>query len=154
MNSSAYERMIKGKISELIFEEMFLSQGKFKIVHNGYEYTDPEIAQNLRNINKKYFYGLRHKPDFILFPWNSSKKFLVEIKYRYSLNGDEILQIAKELKNNYGLCYLFIATPEKFYFNACTEILEKEVISEMSENWIPSLIQKKFLKLLNKFIPE
>lgn len=37
--------LIKGKIAEIIFEQMFRESARYTILHSGYEYTLPELAQ-------------------------------------------------------------------------------------------------------------
>jgi len=37
--------LVKGKIAEIIFEQMFRESGRYTILHSGYEYTLPELAQ-------------------------------------------------------------------------------------------------------------
>lgn len=59
-----------GKIAELIFEEMFHFSKKFVVLHNGYEYTSPDIAQKIQSLNKVEIERLRHQPDFILLSWD------------------------------------------------------------------------------------
>ncbi len=144
--------LIKGKIAELVFEEMFHSQGRFEVLPNGYEYKAPEIAQNLQNLDKEYFARLRHQPDFILLSWDNKEKYLVEVKYESIKNESRILETAKNLRNNYGPTFLFVATPEAFYFESCAKIIENGYIEKLHENWIPEEVQEKYLKLLNEFI--
>lgn len=146
------EGLIKGKIAEIVFEEMFHKQGQFEVIQNGYEYTNPEIAQNLQNLNKEFFVKLRHKPDFILLSWDKKEKFLVEVKFRSIKDDKRILEIAENLRINYGPVFLFLATPEKFYFGSCMKIIENGYIDELAENWITKEKQEKYLKLLNKYI--
>jgi hypothetical protein len=33
--------LVKGKIAEIIFEQMFRESGRYTILHSGYEYTLP-----------------------------------------------------------------------------------------------------------------
>jgi len=67
------ESLAKGKIAEVIFEEMFHSQGKFEVLHHGFEYTSPEIAQKLQDLDRETFEKIRHQPDFILVSWDKKR---------------------------------------------------------------------------------
>lgn len=146
------ENLIKGRIAETIFEEMFHSQGKYEVICNGYEYRNPEIAQNLQNLDKDFFKKIRHQPDFILLSWDNKEKYLVEVKYEKTKDDNRILEIAHELRNNYGPTFLFLATPEGFYFDSCMSIIEKGHINRLEENLIPQDVQDKYLSLLIEFL--
>lgn len=37
MNAEFVKDLIKGKVAEIIFEQMFRESGKFTILHSGYE---------------------------------------------------------------------------------------------------------------------
>jgi len=78
----------------------------------------------------------------------------VEVKYRKVKEENRILEIARNLRNNYGPTYLFVATPDAFYFDSCMSIIEKGYIDKLFESWIPRDVQEKYLKLLNEFIPK
>ncbi len=147
------EKLIKGKITEAIFEQMFRDQGEFDVIRNGYEYKTPELAQNLLSLDhKEYINKLRHAPDFILLSHDKKQVFLVEVKFR-SRHDDNLIEEARRLNEAYGPCYLFVATHEKFYFQSCKDIVQNNAISEeLSSTWISNLLQDKYLTLLNTFI--
>lgn len=147
------EDLIKGKIAEAIFEQMFRDQEEFDVVQNGYEYKNPELAQNLFKLeHPEFLKKYRHAPDFVLISKNKDQAFLVEVKYRKEINKNDLLKIATELHDDYGPCYLFIATPQKFFFDSCSKIINEETIGELGSSWIPESTRDKFLSLLNKFI--
>ena len=123
MTSNFDENLIKGKITETIFEEMFAEVGEFIVLPAGYEFKTPELAQELRKIERKdILENLRHSPDFILLSENPNRKdaFLVEVKYRTNISTEEIKRISEELVNRYGTVCLFVASHDNFY-SQCRE---------------------------------
>lgn len=147
------EKLIKGKIVEAIFEQMFRDQGEFEVIRNGYEYKTPELAHNLLSLeHREYINKLRHAPDFILLSLDKKQTFLVEVKFRSKVNN-ELVKEAKKLHESYGPCYLFVATHDKFYFQSCANIAEKDTISEeLSTTWISKSLQDEYLRVLKSFI--
>jgi hypothetical protein len=150
------EKLIKGKIAEAIFEQMFREQKEFEVIKNGFEYKTPELARNLLSLeHKEYFKRLRHIPDFILFSLDKKQAYLVEVKFRSNIDDHltELIDEAKDLHNAYGPCYLFVATHNTFYYEACKDIVDHNAINEeLPEYLIPKSLQQKYLDILNKFI--
>jgi hypothetical protein len=49
--------------------------------------------------------------------------------------------------------YLFLATPDGFFFDKVSDILEKNgSISPLNDPKIPKELQKEYIKILNQFI--
>src|ERR1044072_7473302 len=90
--------LIKGKVAEIIFQQMFQESGKFTILRSGYEYTLPELAQyqHLAEV-KAVMDNIRNAPDFILVSQDKKEVHLVEVKYRYLLNLEDTRQTAERL---------------------------------------------------------
>ena len=147
------EKLIKGKIAEAIFQQMFKEQGEFIVIPNGYEYTKPELAQSLLSLDhKEYVEKLRHSPDFVLLSYDRKQVFLVDVKFRSKI-GDELIEKAKKYHDEYGACYLFVATHDRFYFESCTNIVNSgKIDEELPISWISQSLQDKYLEILNKFI--
>jgi hypothetical protein len=156
MTSNFDENLIKGKITETIFEEMFAEVGEFIVLPAGYEFKTPELAQELRKIERKdILENLRHSPDFILLSENPNRKdaFLVEVKYRTNISTEEIKRISEELVNRYGTVCLFVASHDNFYFDYCRDVIKNNgVIQTLAETWVRKELQQKYLRLLNEFI--
>jgi len=145
--------LIKGKIAETVFERMFAESGEFTILRSGYEYTYPELAQypQLKFV-EKYLEKIRHNPDFILISKDRKRAFIVEVKYRTSPDSEEILVIAQRTKNLQDPSFLFIASPDGFFFDPCNRIIiNNGKVSRLSERWINKEIRDKYLKLMNEF---
>lgn len=146
--------LIKGKIAEIIFEQMFREMGEYTILRFGYEYSTPELAQyqHLLKEHKEVMADIRHTPDFILVAPTEGKIFLVETKYRARPDNNEIKQIAEDLIRRWHSPWLFVASLEGFYFQPCHTIVENAGnISPLTEKWVSFPIQKHYLELLKEF---
>lgn len=150
------KNLIKGKIGEIIFERMFTEAGEFTILESGYEYTLPELAQyqQLPEV-EKYIENVRKIPDFILISDDRKRAFIVEVKYRTLRDGEKIFKIACDNLKVWNPSWLFVASPDGFFFSPCNAIKKnKGKIGRLPESWINKEIQDKYLKLMNEFRPE
>ncbi len=145
-------QLIKGKISETIFDQMFREAGEFTVIPFGYEALVPEIAQLARSLERKEVLdSIRNSPDFALVSHSQKKVFLVEVKYRSHLHEDDVLNIAQMVHDRWKLAWLFIATPEGFYFDSCSDVLNTKTINKLKPTWINAELQEKYLAVMNKF---
>lgn len=153
MDINYTRNLIKGKITEVIFEEMFRSTEKLTIIPIGYEHTIPELAQYNRHIHiQQVLKNLKHAPDFALISQDRSQVYLVEVKYRHELNDDEILKIAGDLHDKWNPVFLFLATRQNFYFESCKAIVDnKGSIQLLPDGWIKKEVQMQYLSLLQEF---
>jgi len=156
MNVNFSKQLIKGKIAETIFEEMFRVSEEFTIIPLGYEHTTPILAQYQHHAQiKEVLDNIRSAPDFALISQDKSQVYLVEVKYRKSLHDKNILEIAEETKERWNPCFIFVATNEKFYFSSCSQIItNKGKIDELGERWVKEDVQKQYLLLLQEFIQQ
>ncbi len=153
MDKDFVKHLIKGKIAEIIFEQMFRESGEFTILHSGYEYTLPELAQyqHLTEI-KAVIENIRNAPDFILISQDKTQVHLVEVKYRSKENREDLKKIVEETLKVWNPSWLFVASPEGFFFAPCNTVLNKNgKIYSLSENWVKKSVQKEYLNLLNEF---
>lgn len=137
-------RLIKGKIAEVIFEQMFRNSKKFTIFHFGYEYTLPELAQfqHLAQV-KAVTDNIKNAPDFILISQDKEEVFLVEVKYRSLPKADENANMAQALISRWDPSWLFIASPDGFYFDACNRIINnKGVVRPLALTWVDKKVQQ------------
>lgn len=145
-------QLIKGKIGEIIFDQMFREAAEFTVIPFGYESTVPEIAQFARLVeHKEVLDSIRNTPDFALISHNQKQVFLVEVKFRTRMNTEEILKTAEKIHDRWKLAWLFVATPDGFYFDSCSNIIEKKSIVPLNTSWISTELQRKYLEILNKF---
>jgi len=149
-------QLIKGKIVEIIFEMMMREMDRVTVLRAGYEYIHPELAQYqqlLQNKGREVLKFFEHNPDFILFKKDKSSLYLVEVKYRHSLNIEEVCNIAEGELNQSEYIWLFLATPDQFYFSQCKDIARtKKAIEPLSQSWVSAEIQQNYLALLKEFI--
>lgn len=147
-------KLIKGKITEVIFEEMFKTSDNFTILPLGYEHTTPILAQYQHQLHvKKVLDNLRNAPDFALISNNRTEVYLVEVKYRNSMAPERIKEKAKEILSLWNPSYLFIASKDGFYFDPCNSIVNNNgMVSRLTNGWINTEVQSKYLSLLNEFI--
>lgn len=148
------EQLIKGKIAELLFSQMFRNGKKFTIIPFGYENTFPEIAQYLYMADdKEIFETIRNAPDFALVSHDKKDVYLVEVKYRNTLVDAYIKTDADKIQNQWKSVQLFIATPDGFYLDDCSNIISNNgTIKALDYSWISEPEQKEYLRLLNEFI--
>lgn len=148
-------QLIKGKIGEIIFDQMFREAQEFTVIPFGYESTVPGIAQYTRSIERtEVLDAIRNTPDFAIISHNQKQVFLVEVKYRSYLNLDEVLKTAQKIHDRWKLAWLFVATPTGFYFESCAKVLDTKNITPLSTTWVSEDLQKKYLEVMNKFKAE
>ena len=154
MNIDFSHKLIKGKITELIFEQMFRNMGEFTVIPFGYESTLPEIAQNSNQVEYQFVLEqIRTAPDFAIVSHNKKKVFLVEVKYFNNHTEKEIKEVAEKIHNRWKVVWLFVATPQGFYFASCSKIIKNEgKISKLGTNWVNQELQDNFLWTLKDFI--
>jgi hypothetical protein len=148
------EQLIKGKIAELIFSQMFRNSNKFTVIPFGYENTFPEIAQYAYMAdNTQVLDTIRSAPDFALVSHDKRDVYLIEVKYRSFIDKKHVKEIAEKIQNRWKSVQLFIATPTGFYFGNCSEIVSSEgIISNLNTAWVSENDQKEYVRLLNEFI--
>lgn len=156
MDSTKFSHeLIKGKIAELIFELMFRESGKYTTLRFGYEYTLPELAQYQHLLEvKKVLDNIHNAPDFILISNNRDKKevYIVEVKYRSQRDHREIKEIAQNILKTWNPSWLFVASPDGFFFEPCNTVVKNEgKIGPLYETWVPKSVMSKYLELLNDF---
>jgi hypothetical protein len=154
MNINYSRGLIKGKIVELIFQEMFGVSEKLTILPIGYEHTTPILAQYQHHLQiKNVLANIRNAPDFALISQDKTQVYLVEVKYRNEFNKEQILEISNDLCLRWNPSHLFLATRDHFYFSPCNSIVYNGgEIEELKDSWINLEVQQAYLSLLQEFI--
>jgi hypothetical protein len=149
------KNLVKGRIAETLFEQMLRDSGCFTILAFGYESVLPELAHRQRDIHaQETMEIIRRAPDFVVINNETHEIHLIEVKYMMSPKADRILLDAKRMFESWKPSYLFLATPEGFYFDKAATIVENQGIMEaFNHPQIPKDLQLKYTKLLNSFIP-
>ncbi|MCX6755179.1 MAG: hypothetical protein NT068_01375 [Candidatus Nomurabacteria bacterium] len=155
LNNSEIEfskKLIKGKIAEVIFEQMIRDEKKYTVIPFGYEHTMPMLAQYQQLVEVKHIIkNISEAPDFALISEDKSKLFLVEVKYQKELNLNDLKGYAEKLLKRWDCPWLFVATPKGFYCGMSDWIIKEDMMNELSENWVTKERQNEYLKLLNEF---
>lgn len=146
------KNLIKGKITEEIFHQMFIEANKYVVIPFGYEKLLPEL---LRYKDKRALKSIKDAPDFVLAYKKESIEdiLLVEVKYQSKISTKETLKFAEEQNQRWSPSCIFIATPERFYFDKCKDIIKnKGMMNILSAEMISKNLQSKYIKILSEFI--
>ena len=152
MNIEFSRKLIKGRIAEVIFEQVIREEERYTVIPFGYEHTAPTLAQ-YRHISEvpKVIDNISEAPDFALISEDKTKIYLVEVKYQKSFNLDEVKKNSEKLLRRWESPWIFIATPEVFYCAPCSAVLKNGDMSKLSESWVAKERQEEYLKLLREF---
>lgn len=154
MKSVDFSRdLIKGRIAEVIFEQMFRESGQFTILRFGYEYTMPELAQYRRTLKKEVVEDISNAPDFALISQSKKELYLVEVKFRMNPRKDDLKKIAETILKRWDPSWLFVASPHGFFFDSCRTIIQNNgEMGPLFDKWVTRESQREYLKLLDEFI--
>ena len=146
-------KLIKGRIAEVIFEQMIREEERYNVIPFGYEHTMPTLAQYRQHFAEieKIIANISDAPDFALVSKDNTKIFLVEVKYQNVLISEKIKEYADKLLKRWEYPWLFIATPKGFFCSSCRDIRDKGQINPLSENWVLKERQSAYLELLSEF---
>ncbi len=148
--------LIKGKIAEIIFEQMFRESNRYTILHSGYEYTLPELAQyqHLAEI-KAIIENIKNAPDFVLVSQDKKEVYLVEVKYRTHLYPEDLKRICEETIKTWQHCWLFIASPNGFFFDTCRNVFNNagNIGNFVNEKFVDHRVRDEYLELLKQLEP-
>ncbi|PLX27140.1 hypothetical protein C0583_04535 [Candidatus Parcubacteria bacterium] len=154
MKNNFQKQLIKGKIAELIFQQMFAEAKQYTILPLGYERVLPGLLDySSNNILKP----IRSAPDFVLVPKDEKDEniMIVEVKFRkHPETSNNLLKIAKEQNKRWNPSYLFIASLKGFYFGRCDLIIKNRKIEKLSEELIPKKYQDRYCKMVSDFLKE
>src|SRR6266849_10312171 len=148
-------KLVKGRIAETLFEQMLRDAGCFTILAFGYESVLPELAHRQHDMHaEETMEIIRRTPDFAVIHNETHEVHLIEVKYKMHPATDWILRDAKRMYESWKPAYLFLATPNGFFFDKANKIIEREgVINKLVHPQIPDELQAKYVELLNDFIP-
>ncbi|HUS50367.1 MAG TPA: hypothetical protein VMZ91_09390 [Candidatus Paceibacterota bacterium] len=153
MQKDFSKNFIKGKIGEIVFDQMLREEGKFIVIPFGYERMIPEFIQYARETkNQEIIDNIRSAPDFALVSQDRKEVFLIEVKFRSIVNIEELKETANKIQERWKLVWIFVCTPNGFYFDKTTDIIKNGKLTPLGKNWICQENQEKYLKLLNNFI--
>jgi len=148
-------KLVKGRIAETLFEQMFRDAGGFTILAFGYESVLPELAHRQHDMQaEETMEIIRRAPDFAVINNKSHEVRLIEVKYMMNPDSSWILRDAQRMYESWKPSYLFLATPVGFFLNKAEHIVERKgVMDRLNDPQIPNELQEKYISLLNQFIP-
>ena len=142
--------LVKGRIAETIFAQMFRNNGNYTVLEFGYEKVVPQLVGQNNSHNNPVIESLRVAPDFAVINLDTKEVRLIEVKYQWRLDTNYILEYAEKMHASWNPSYLFIATLDGFYFDEINKlILENGAISPLEE--IPVDLQSEYLQILKNF---
>ncbi len=153
-NLNFSKQLVKGKIAEMIFEQMLRDAGGFTVLGFGYEKVLPELARHQHDIEaERTMEIIRRAPDFAVIKQDDSKVYLIEVKFMRDKSDRKVLEAAQKMLSSWDPSYLFIATPEGFFMDAARTIITNNgKIETLKSETISKDLQENYLKLLNSFI--
>ena len=151
-NVNFARNLVKGKIAETIFSQMFRESGNFTVLEFGYEKVIPEMIQQGFNENNPMIETLRTAPDFAVIDRATRQVKLIEVKYQRSLSEEYTLQAANRMSQSWNPSYLFIATLDGFYMDEIANIIKnKGKIAPLNYPQINSDLANDYLQILKRF---
>lgn len=146
--------LIKGKIAEIIFEQMIQNTKGYTVLEFGYEKVVHQLAKAPKSADAKAMIEIvRKAPDYAIVNEDTHNVTLVEIKYMAKRTNGKVNAIAKDIERSWRHAALFIATPEGFYFDTvATIITNKGLIKEFSHTKIQPKLISQYVSMLNEFI--
>lgn len=145
-------QLVKGKIAETIFSQMFRESGNFTVLEFGYEKVIPEMIQQGFRENNPMIETLRTAPDFAVIDRDTRQVKLIEVKYQRFLNTEYTLRAANRMSFSWNPSYLFIATLEGFFMDEIANIINnKGKIVPLSHPKINKELQTDYLQILSRF---
>jgi hypothetical protein len=144
--------LIKGKITEVVFEQMIREEGKYTVIPFGYEHTVPTLSQYQHlAVVKQIMNNIADAPDFALISEDKTRVYLVEVKFQNKLDLNKLKEYATKLLGRWEYPWIFVATPGGFYNGLCRDFLNEGHLPNLTENWVNKKCQTEYLKLLNEF---
>jgi len=145
------DNLIKGRIAEIVFEQMLRDAGKFTVLHFGYEHIVPELTRAGER-DSETMEIIRRAPDFAVINQETKEVKLIEVKYQHKLSEEYTFDSARKMSKAWNPSYLFVATKEGFFFDSIEKIIENRgKITPLAHPMIHKELQDKYLDLLCKY---
>ena len=146
--------LIKGRIAEMIFEQMLRDAGGFTILEFGYEKIVPQLARaDLDGDARRTLEVIRRAPDFAVIHNQKGRVYLIEVKYRSKLYDEDLKDCAEKMLKSWNPSHLFVASPDGFYFDSAATVVENwGKIHPLPTNEISEELQNSYLEQLRDFI--
>jgi hypothetical protein len=155
MNTMKFtHELIKGKVAEIIFEQMIHNTKGYTVLEFGYEKVVHQLAKAPKSEGAEAMIEIvRKAPDYAIVNEDTHNVTLVEIKYMAQKTNGKVSAIAKDIEKSWRNAALFIATPKGFYFDHVDTIIKnKGVIKPFTHPKIPEKVVTLYVSMLNEFI--
>lgn len=144
--------LVKGKIAETIFAQMFRETRRYTVLEFGYEKIIPELVQGGYDPNAGIVETLRTAPDFAVIDNDERQVKLIEVKYRSAPNNLEILKVAKRMHESWNPSWLFLCSLDGFHFDKVDRIVANNGHMDMlGIDVVPAEVQLRYLAILKDF---
>jgi len=151
-NVNFTRQLVKGKIAETIFSQMFRESGNFTVLEFGYEKVIPEMIQQGFNESNPMIETLRTAPDFAVIDRDTRQVKLIEVKYQRSLSSEYTLKADSRMSQSWNPSYLFIATLDGFFMDEIANIIKNNgEIAKLNHPKINNELQVDYLQILKRF---
>ena len=151
-NDKFARNLVKGKIAETIFAQMYREVKSFTVLEFGYEKIIPELVQQGYSENNIMLETLRTAPDFAVIDQDTKEVKLIEVKYMHSLNLNYVLKNAVRMSESWNPSSLFIATLDGFYFDEIENVIKNNgEIPKLEHPQITDEVQNRYLDILRSF---
>lgn len=144
--------LVKGRIAETIFEQMYRDTGNFTVLEFGYEKIVPELVQGGYTEHDDIIDTLRTAPDFAVIDKRRKRVRLVEVKYRANPLPHDLLDIARRMEKTWNPSFLFVASLKGFFFGSVENVINsKGIMNILEADEVPVEIQTRYLEVLREF---
>lgn len=153
MKNDFEHNLIKGRVAEMVFEMMMRESDAFTIIPFGYENTIHELIhyQGIRE-QAHAIRRVKKTPDFVVISKETKAIHLVEVKYRKKFNPEDIKKNAQDMVDLWDPSWLFVATPEEFYFDPADKVVKNNgEMKPLDLKAVTPELKTKYLELLNDF---
>jgi hypothetical protein len=149
------DKLIRGRIAEIVFEQMFRNTGHFTVLRFGYEHILPELTHERNYKKNDALETLKTAPDFVVINKHTKQVDLIEVKYQRVLSQKYTLEQAARMQESWNPSFLFIATLDGFFFDKTSDIvLNQGKIATFSNPHVSVEMQNEYLALLRKYEPK
>lgn len=148
--------LVKGKIAEIVFEQMIHNTKGYTILEFGYEKVVRQLAKERKSEEAKDTIEIiRRAPDFAIINEETHDISLIEVKYMNNPTSQRVLAAAQDIKKSWKKSCLFVASPNGFYFDTVDNIIQnKGSIRPFTHKMISEITQKRYLEIMNEFIQQ
>ncbi len=153
-NINFTHQLIKGKIAEIIFEQMINHTKGYTILEFGYEKVVRQLANEPKTKNiSETIEVVRRAPDFAVINEKTHEITLIEVKYMNEPKPARVLATARDIKKSWKRASLFIASPAGFFYDDVDSLIaHKGTPTPFTHGNIKPDTITAYLDLLNKFI--